>query len=190
MSPQLLTSLDPRPVAGVSMANVSLLRLDLTGGLAPGNKHFKLRHSLLAAQCQGIRRLVSFGGPWSNHLHALAAVGREQGLETVGLVRGADAGAESAMLADARAWGMRIVRVERSEFRRRNEPAYLREVATRFGPCLVVPEGGSGSAGSGVARILPGCCGSWPRRPGALCCRWARAPPWPAWSRAWTAAAR
>ncbi|MCB1846441.1 MAG: pyridoxal-phosphate dependent enzyme [Halieaceae bacterium] len=147
MSPQLLTSLDPRPVAGVSMANVSLLRLDLTGGLAPGNKHFKLRHSLLAAQCQGIRRLVSFGGPWSNHLHALAAVGREQGLETVGLVRGADAGAESAMLADARAWGMRIVRVERSEFRRRNEPAYLREVATRFGPCLVVPEGGSGSAG-------------------------------------------
>lgn len=143
---------------GVSLANVSLLRLDLTGGLAPGNKHFKLRASLDTARSRGIRRLVSFGGPWSNHLHAVAAVGREQGLETVGLVRGEECEADSAMLADARAWGMRIVRVDRSEFRRRNEPAYLREVAARFGPCLVIPEGGSGPAGvagcRGIAELL------------------------------------
>jgi 1-aminocyclopropane-1-carboxylate deaminase len=158
VSPRLLTSLSKRPVAGVSLANVSVLRLDLTGGLAPGNKHFKLRASLDAARRQGIRRLVSFGGPWSNHLHALAAVGQVQGLETIGLVRGEEAEGDSAMLADARRWGMRIVRVDRSEFRRRNEPAYLREVASRFGPCLVIPEGGSGAQGvrgcRGIADLL------------------------------------
>lgn len=140
------------------MANVSLLRLDLTGGLAPGNKHFKLRESLDAARLQGIRRLVSFGGPWSNHLHALAAVGYEQGLETVGIVRGEEAEADSAMLADARGWGMRIVRVSRSEFRRRNEPSWMQEMEKRFAPCLVIPEGGSGTRGvSGcqdIARLL------------------------------------
>jgi len=145
-------------VAGVSLANVSLLRLDLTGGLAPGNKYFKLKESLDTARRRGIRRLVSFGGPWSNHLHALAAVGREQGLETVGLVRGQDTEADTAMLADARAWGMCIVRVGRSEYRSRNEPAYLRELATRFHPCLVIPEGGSGPQGVrgclGIAELL------------------------------------
>ena len=129
------------------MGNVSLLRLDSGGGLAPGNKYFKLIGNLAEAKRNGVNRLVSFGGAWSNHLHALAAVGAEQGFATVGIIRGDEDAADTAMIADARAWGMQIVRVSRTEYRRRLEPAYLADIQQRFAPCMVVPEGGSNRAG-------------------------------------------
>ena len=144
----LLIQLQTTPVLGVSLGNVRILRLDRQGGPAPGNKWYKLQGNLVEAQRLGVRRLVSFGGGWSNHLHALAAVGREQGYETVGLVRGEAGEADTAMLADARRWGMQLVRVSRSEYRRRNDPDYLQVISERFAPCLVIPEGGANAAGA------------------------------------------
>ena len=130
ISAALLSRLSSEPVLGVSMAHVSLLRLDRTGGLAPGNKSFKLQGNIAAAQRGGINRLVSFGGTWSNHLHALAAAAHEQGMESVGLVRGGEQ--DTAMLADARAWGMQVELLSRSDYRRRNDPEYLRQLAERY----------------------------------------------------------
>jgi 1-aminocyclopropane-1-carboxylate deaminase len=150
-SAALLSRLSPEPVLGVSMAHVLLLRLDRTGGLAPGNKSFKLQGNIAAAQRGGSNRLVSFGGTWSNHLHALAAAAHEQGMESVGLVRGGEQ--DTAMLADARAWGMRVELLSRSDYRRRNDPDYLRQVAERYAPCLLIPEGGANSEG------VAGCVG-------------------------------
>ena len=132
---------------GTSMRNVTLLRLDQTGGLAPGNKHFKLMGNLGEARRLGVNRLVSFSGAWSNHLHALAAVGSEQGFETVGIVRGDDDVAETPMLVDARDWGMEILKVSRTEYRRRFEESYLDEIRRRFAPCLLIPEGGANVEG-------------------------------------------
>jgi 1-aminocyclopropane-1-carboxylate deaminase len=143
----MLTQISDEPVVGVNMAKVTLLRLDQTGGLAPGNKHFKLMGNLAEARRRGVTRLVSFGGAWSNHLHALAAVGCEQGLDTVGIVRGDDDVAETPMLADARDWGMAIVKVSRADYRRRFDESYLEEIRRRFAPCLLIPEGGANSEG-------------------------------------------
>ncbi|WP_076000847.1 1-aminocyclopropane-1-carboxylate deaminase/D-cysteine desulfhydrase [Pseudohalioglobus lutimaris] len=133
------------PVLGVSMRNVTVLRLDLLGGSAPGNKVFKLRGSLRAAQARGIKRILSFGGAWSNHLHALAAVGAELDLETVGVVRGAET--ETPALEDMRRWGMQIVPVSRETYRRRFDSDWLADLEQRHAPCLVVPEGGAGADG-------------------------------------------
>jgi 1-aminocyclopropane-1-carboxylate deaminase len=135
------------PVLGVSLRNVSLLRLDQTGGLAPGNKSFKLYQYLTQAKQAGAERLVSFGGAWSNHLHALAALGYQHGIETVGIVRGEAIEGNSAMLADAARWGMRILYVSRTEYRRRNEVEYQQELSARFEPCLLIPEGGASLIG-------------------------------------------
>ena len=126
------------------MGRVHVLRLDLAGGAAPGNKWFKLQPYLALARARGVRRLVSFGGPWSNHLHALAAIGRQEGFETIGIVRGET---PTAMLEDAAGWGMRILRLDREEYRRRNDPPWLDGLASRLDPCLVIPEGGGGSEG-------------------------------------------
>jgi 1-aminocyclopropane-1-carboxylate deaminase len=135
-------------VLGVSLGNVWLLRLDRAGGLAPGNKSFKLKHYLQQAERAGIRRLVSFGGAWSNHLHALAAVGHQHGIETVGIVRAEAHEADTAMLADARRWGMRIVHVSRAQYRRRYDADYQRELSEIFAPCLLLPEGGASASGA------------------------------------------
>jgi 1-aminocyclopropane-1-carboxylate deaminase len=160
----LLTRLDDRRVLGVSMKGVQLLRLDRHGGLAPGNKSFKLQGSLDRARELGVRRLVSFGGAWSNHLHALAAVGNQQGFATVGIVRGGPGNGECAALTDARDWGMTLVHVSREEYRRRNDTHYLDQVAQQFAPCLVIPEGGASAEGARgcmeigemVRRLAPG----------------------------------
>ena len=151
---KLLQSLDNRPVAEVPLGNVSLLRLDLFDALAPGNKWFKLQGHLARARTQGLGRLVSFGGAWSNHLHALAALGSKEGVATVGIVRGDDVGQLSATLRDCQDWGMELVFVSRSEYRRRHDPDYLAQLATRFDKSLLIPEGGGNSEGvAGCVRI-------------------------------------
>ena len=151
---KLLQSLDNRPVAEVPLGNVSLLRLDLFDALAPGNKWFKLQGHLARARTQGLGRLVSFGGAWSNHLHALAALGSKEGVATVGIVRGDDVGQLSATLRDCKDWGMELVFVSRSEYRRRHDPDYLAQLATRFDKSLLIPEGGGNSEGvAGCVRI-------------------------------------
>ena len=140
-----LSALTAEPVLGVCMSNVSMLRLDLTGGLAPGNKHYKLRDSLARASASGTRRVLSFGGAWSNHLHALAAVGAELGLETIGVVRAGER--ETPMLEDVRRSGMHVVAVSRQDYRRRHDSDWLHVLEQRYGPCLVIPEGGASAQG-------------------------------------------
>lgn len=71
--------------AGVSVA---LLRLDQTDAVVSGNKWYKLKYNLEWACEQGFRRVLSFGGAYSNHIHALADAGRAMGLETIGMIRG------------------------------------------------------------------------------------------------------
>jgi len=143
----LLSRLDSTPVLGVSMANVCLLRLDLCDTAAPGNKWFKLQQNIADAQKQGMTTLLSFGGAWSNHLHALAATGFKLGLQTIGIVRGEQPAHPSAMLCDAQTWGMQLVYVSRQEYRKRSDPAYLAGLEGQFGPCTIVPEGGANRAG-------------------------------------------
>ncbi|MEP0203050.1 MAG: pyridoxal-phosphate dependent enzyme [Halioglobus sp.] len=128
-------------------ADVMCLRLDLLNQQAPGNKLFKLNGYLRLAALQGVRRIVSFGGAWSNHLHALAAIGRLHNIETVGLVRGELQQQLTPTLTDAQAMGMRLVPVSRADYRRKDQPDYLATVMAVYGPCLIVPEGGAGSAG-------------------------------------------
>ncbi|MEH6589555.1 MAG: pyridoxal-phosphate dependent enzyme [Halioglobus sp.] len=136
------------------MASVRLLRLDRLGGLAPGNKSFKLAENIARARDQGINRLVSFGGAWSNHLHALAAVGKEQGFATYGLVRGERPRHPSAMLCDASDWGMQLEYLSRADYRERDNPDFQAALETRLGPCMIIPEGGGNAEGvSGCAPI-------------------------------------
>lgn len=155
----LLQRLSPEPILGVSMNRVSVLRLDMIGGDAPGNKAFKLKYNLAAARAQGLERVLSFGGPWSNHLHALAAQAAHEGVEAIGIVRGECPAKPSAMLLDAADWGMHLEFVSRADYRRRSDSRYLSHLSARFGPCLFVPEGGANVEGLNgcrdIAKLLP-----------------------------------
>ncbi|MFF5445071.1 1-aminocyclopropane-1-carboxylate deaminase/D-cysteine desulfhydrase [Streptomyces sp. NPDC012888] len=122
-------------------------RDDLVHPLIPGNKWRKLAPNLRVALRDGHRRLVTFGGAYSNHLRATAAAGRLLGLETVGVVRGHElAGMPlNPSLARCAAEGMRLHFVTRSAYRTKADPASLPALLDAAGAdgAYVVPEGGS-----------------------------------------------
>lgn len=133
-----------------------LKRDDLIHPEIPGNKWRKLKYNLAAAQAQGHGRLLTFGGAYSNHLRAVAAAGHYYGFETIGVVRGEEHLPLNDSLAYAVSHGMRLTYLDRATYRRKAEPGVLAQLADEFGPCYVVPEGGSNAPGVRGCAELPG----------------------------------
>jgi len=130
-------------------------RDDLLHGEVSGNKFRKLKYQLSALQGKPAT-LVTMGGPWSNHLHALAHAAALGGWPAIGLVRGA-AGLDSATLDDCRRLGMRIEFVSREDYRQlREDPqAWRRHMAAPSDSHVWLPEGGSAPAAlRGVAELV------------------------------------
>lgn len=106
-----------------------------------GNKWRKLQHNLLHARQQGHSMLLTFGGAYSNHLAALASAGKHLGFKTIGIVRGELV--DNPTLALAQQNGMQLHFVDRSTYRKKNEPEYQQELRDHFGPVYLLPEGGT-----------------------------------------------
>jgi len=139
---------------------LSVLRLDKPDRVAGGNKSFKLRHNIAAFREGGYEAILSFGGPYSNHIAALAAVGRQSGIPVIGLIReGGPAGLSSVTLRRAAAQGMRLQVISRSEYRRIRESNDYSGLYQRFGHVWVIPEGGSNTEGirgcGEIADLIP-----------------------------------
>ena len=131
-------------------AGIELLvrRDDLIDPALSGNKFYKLFFNLRDAQSQGLTRLLSFGGAYSNHLHALAAAGNRFGFSTLGVVRGERPAELSPTLCDAEAWGMKLVFIGRTEYRQKSEPELIADLKARYGEFYLIPEGGANLAGA------------------------------------------
>ncbi|MFM5295040.1 1-aminocyclopropane-1-carboxylate deaminase/D-cysteine desulfhydrase [Aeromonas veronii] len=128
-------------------------RDDLIHPAISGNKWRKLKYHLLHAKEHGKRHLLSFGGAYSNHIHALAAAGCQSGLRTTGIIRGEYDAVSNSTLRDARRWGMDLVFVDRQSYRRRQDPDWLAQFDAP--DTLIVPEGGSSPlAIPGVAELV------------------------------------
>lgn len=132
---------------------VLVRRDDLVHPQLCGNKFYKLFYNLQAARAGGFQRLLSWGGAYSNHLHALAAAGQEFGFETIGIVRGERPAHLSSTLTDAESWGMRLHFVPRSVYGDETE-AQMNELRERFGSFYPLPEGGANRLGSLGAQLI------------------------------------
>lgn len=132
-----------------------LKRDDLIDPDIPGNKWRKLKYNLQAARDRGFSRLLTFGGAFSNHIRATAAAGGRFGFETVGVIRGEEHVPLNDSLAYAAGRGMTLTYLDRATYRRKTEPAVLAALTHEFGPCYVLPEGGSnGLAVRGTAELV------------------------------------
>lgn len=118
-----------------------VLRLDLIDPLVSGNKWFKLKPWLDQARRRGAPGLISLGGAWSNHLHALAAAGRREGLQTVGLLRGEPQ--HTATVEDLHAMGMHLHWLGYGGYRARHQPGFWEPWLARYPGMLAIPEGGA-----------------------------------------------
>ena len=67
---------------------ITIKREDLLHKTVSGNKFRKLKYNLNQATREGYNSLLTFGGPFSNHLAATAAAGRIKGFKTIGMTRG------------------------------------------------------------------------------------------------------
>lgn len=127
--------------------SLQVARFDLQDEALSGNKRYKLLPSLEQARAAGASCIASFGGAWSNHLHALAAAGARWGIPTVGFVRGELGPALTPTLEDARRWGMCLQGLSRSDYRRRAEPGFTDALLPGEPAPFWVPEGGASEAG-------------------------------------------
>jgi 1-aminocyclopropane-1-carboxylate deaminase len=135
---------------------VAVLRLDALHPVVSGNKWFKLKGFLAAASEQNIKTIITFGGPYSNHLLATAAACAAMGFSSIGIVRGEQPQQLSATLKDARSFGMQLSFITREAYRKKEVPLPVTENLPA-GSWMLVPEGGYGQEGvTGAAEILHG----------------------------------
>lgn len=135
---------------GVELA---VLRLDKTDKFISGNKWFKLHYHVQQALAENKQGLISVGGPHSNHLHALAAKGRQLELPTVGLIRGEPK--DTPTILDLKAMGMSIHWLSYGEFRARYQPAFWNHWLNKYKNFYNVPEGGTGVLGAKGCYVIP-----------------------------------
>ena len=121
---------------------VDVLRLDKMTPSGIGNKYYKLKYNIERAVSEGYTTLLSFGGAFSNHIHALAAVGQQSGLKTIGVIRGED-DTRNPTLNFARASGMELYFTDRSLYRQKETADFLEQMELRFSRFYMIPEGGS-----------------------------------------------
>ncbi len=125
-------------------------RLDAIPGTAPGNKAWKLQYHIERAMRMHNPAMLTFGGAWSNHLHATAATGHALGIRTIGLVR-ADPHELKRLtptLQDCTEWGMELVPVSRAEYREKHLNFFKAWLRDRFNNPWIVPEGAGDALGT------------------------------------------
>ena len=149
----------PSPLQTIALSSligrpVWIKRDDLLHLTVSGNKFRKLKYPLIALQGRKVT-LTTMGGPWSNHLHALAHAGALFGWPTRGLVRGTE-GMNTATLDDCRQLGMEIQFVTREDYRAlRDVPGEWRRHLSETNDDVWFPEGGSSAAAlQGVAELV------------------------------------
>lgn len=117
---------------------IDMLRLDLIHPQISGNKWFKLKYNLQEAIEQKATSIVSFGGAYSNHLHALAYAGHLLNIKTIGIIRGDII--DNDTLNDCKNWGMQLHFISRSEYRNKIEIDFVESMQKKFRDSLIIPD--------------------------------------------------
>ena len=132
---------------------VSVLRLDKISPVVSGNKWFKLRFYLEEAVKLKKKGIATFGGAWSNHIVATAAICNMYGLKSLGIIRGEEPRNLSLALQQAKQEKMQLHFISRSDYRSQKIPETI-----SIDDYLHVAEGGDGQPGmAGASTILDYC---------------------------------
>jgi len=159
----LLTNLNlPSPVTQIKNKLLSekkvelfIKRDELIHPVIQGNKWRKLKYNILQAEKNNQDTLLSFGGAYSNHLHALAAAGKQLNLKTIGIIRGHAPKQLNPCLQDLLDWGMQLKFITRLEYKQKDKPEFITSLIKEFGDFYLIPEGGNNAAGiKGCAELL------------------------------------
>lgn len=144
------------PLFNKHNVQVEIKRDDIIHPIISGNKWRKLKYNLQhVKQTNKFNGVLSFGGCYSNHIHALAFACFQHKIPSVGIIRGEVEYADNFTLSWAKHWGMKLCFVDRKTYRRRHDNDYLAELQQEFPHYFIVPEGGSNKlAIAGVSEVI------------------------------------
>ncbi len=135
--------------------NVFIKREDLIHPTISGNKWRKLKYNLIEADKLNMKTLLTFGGAFSNHIHAVSSAGKLFNFNTIGVIRGEKHIPLNPTLNDASLNGMMLHYIDRSSYRKKNERFLIDELKKQFGEFYLIPEGGTNNfAVKGCTEIL------------------------------------
>ena len=137
---------------------LDIKREDLIHPFVSGNKFRKLKYNLLEAKNQNHTKLVTFGGAFSNHIAAVAFAGKENGFQTIGIIRGSELKNkinENPTLQFAMDCGMQLEFISRESYRNKNNQDFLEDLKLKYKDFYLIPEGGTNNlAVKGCEEIL------------------------------------
>jgi 1-aminocyclopropane-1-carboxylate deaminase len=120
-------------------------RDDLLHSLISGNKWRKLAKPLHDFALSAPSHILSFGGPYSNHLHALAYCCKQLNIKFTAVIRGAylKDQALNQTLRDLKNWNAHLVFVDKQCYEKRTDQDYLAKLRIEHNADIIIPEGGS-----------------------------------------------
>ena len=138
-----------------SEVKVFMQRIDLVHPIISGNKWYKMKYNIAAMMEQGKDTLLTFGGAYSNHIHAAARAGKFFGFKTIGLLRGEEHLPLNETLKSAVDDGMELHYIDRTTFRERESEDFLNSIKNKYGNVYILPVGGTNKiALKGCAEIV------------------------------------
>jgi len=154
MSVKKFFSPEDVPIQRVQFAGLifDILRLDKIHQGASGNKFFKLKYNFLEAEKNGFKKVLTFGGAFSNHILATAISAKSSGFESIGIIRGDKISNPTLKLAQE--YGMELHFINREDYRQKETEDFIENVKRKFDSPFIIPEGGTNElALNGTAEI-------------------------------------
>ena len=140
-----------------SSTHITIKRLDQIHPQISGNKFFKLKYNFLEAQRLGYKKIITFGGAYSNHIAATAYAAHVFGFSSIGIIRGEELAnkALNQTLSTAQQFGMQFQFVSREKYRLKDTNEFLQELKLHYPDSYIIPEGGTNNlAIQGCRKIL------------------------------------
>ncbi|MBK7966464.1 MAG: pyridoxal-phosphate dependent enzyme [Bacteroidetes bacterium] len=126
---------------------ISILRLDSIHPVSGGNKTFKLYENVTHFFDGNFDGIASVGGQFSNHIAALAQIGKDFAIPTVAFIRGEKAAVPTITVRRAMENGMQIVYVSRERYREIRIKGNPMIDFSEYKNYFFIPEGGSNDLG-------------------------------------------
>jgi 1-aminocyclopropane-1-carboxylate deaminase len=127
--------------------NVYVKREELIHPEFGGNKWRKLKLNIDKYYRDKNRTLITFGGPFSNHIAATAAVCAACNIPSIGIIRGTYVDDNNPTLTKAKERGMILHHVPKEDYKIKVDSELIRDIIDNYEKPLVISEGGNNAEG-------------------------------------------
>ena len=131
------------PILKEKKINIFIKRIDQVHEHVSGNKWYKLKYNIIEAKRRKAKSILTFGGAYSNHISATSYLAKENGFDSIGIIRGEEHFPLNPTLNFAVSNGMNIHYISRRDYKLKHTAEFLESLKDRYDNFYLIPEGGS-----------------------------------------------